>query len=274
MKQEIEREAATTVSDRSGLSPISPKTLAHRGLRDLLAVSNGEQFYRKGATHWEQERYNEAVECFARGLQCEPNHPALLFYLGLAYYQGVGVPSSDLARAVAWWHLAAQQGCAQAQNNLGRVYEQGEGVQADYARAVYWYRRAADQHHATAQYNLGVTYELGRGVARDLRQAATWYQRAAEQGYAPAQYNLGGMLRSGRGLGQDLEKAASWYRKAAQQNYAPAQFNLAVMHEQGEGVREDLECAAFWYHKAEENGDESARRALGEVLTKLKRPDR
>ena len=38
----------------------------------------------------------------------------------------------------------------------------GSGVEQDDATAVGWYRKAADQGDANAQYNLGVMYEKGR----------------------------------------------------------------------------------------------------------------
>ena len=50
---------------------------------------------------------------------------------------------------------AADQGHAQAQNTLGIVNENGQGVAQDYSAAMKWYRMAADQGHAQAQVNLG-----------------------------------------------------------------------------------------------------------------------
>jgi len=50
----------------------------------------------------------------------------------------------------------AEQGDASAQNSLGIRYDTGEGVPQDYAEAVKWYRLAAEQGYAAAQFNLGV----------------------------------------------------------------------------------------------------------------------
>jgi TPR repeat protein len=47
--------------------------------------------------------------------------------LGFAYYFGEGDPE-DMAEAVKWWLLAAEQGHAEAQFNLWVVYGFGEGV--------------------------------------------------------------------------------------------------------------------------------------------------
>ena len=72
-------------------------------------------------------------------------------------------------------------------------YDTGEGVPQDYAEAVKWYRLAAEQGYAAAQFNLGVGYANGEGVPQDYAEAVKWYRLAAEQGYAAAQYNLGVM---------------------------------------------------------------------------------
>ena len=54
---------------------------------------------------------------------------------------------------------AAAQGNANAQHNLGVMYEKGQGVKQDYAESVRWYKLAADQGNAEAQNNIGVMYE-------------------------------------------------------------------------------------------------------------------
>ncbi|NCX22776.1 MAG: sel1 repeat family protein, partial [Betaproteobacteria bacterium] len=66
-------------------------------------------------------------------------------------------------------------------------------IRKDYATALAKFRSAAQQGVADAQYNLGVMYEKGRGVAQDYGEAVRWYQMAAQQGYKEAQYNLGVM---------------------------------------------------------------------------------
>ena len=79
---------------------------------------------------------------------------------------------------------------AQAQCNLGIMYENGQGVQQDDAEAVKWYRRAAEQGHAEAQYNLGVMYDDGQGVQQDVSEAFFWLEKAASQDCNPAKLAL------------------------------------------------------------------------------------
>jgi hypothetical protein len=54
-----------------------------------------------------------------------------------------------------WYRLAADQGNAAAQTALGVVYANGLGVPQDQAKAVECTRKAADQGYANAQNNLG-----------------------------------------------------------------------------------------------------------------------
>ena len=112
-------------------------------------------------------------------------------------------PSQDqtqTADAVAAIRLAAEQGDAVAQYDLGMLYAEGRGVPQDETEAVRWLRLAADQGLARAQSNLGVMYQNGRGVPQDETEAVRWFRLAADQGYALAQYNLGYIYQNGVGV--------------------------------------------------------------------------
>jgi TPR repeat protein len=66
------------------------------------------------------------------------------------------------------------------------MFDNGRGVAQDYAEAVRLYSLAAAQGNAFAQFNLGVMFEKGRGVAKDRAEAIRWYRLAAAQGNAGA----------------------------------------------------------------------------------------
>ncbi len=95
------------------------------------------------------------------------------------------------------------------------MYLEGRGVPQNYAEAVKWYRLAADQGLAMAQIDLGAMYLNGRGVPQDLPEAAKWYRLAAEQGYADAQFALGVFYEDGIGVPKDVILALMWYSLAA-----------------------------------------------------------
>jgi len=71
----------------------------------------------------------------------------------------------DYPSALMSWRPLAEQGNAEAQNQLGVAYADGKGVPADYAESVKWFRLAAEQGLAVAQGNLGWMYQIGRGVS-------------------------------------------------------------------------------------------------------------
>ena len=92
----------------------------------------------------------------------------------------------------------ADNGDAQAQNDLGVCYRIGRGVAKDDDLAAHWFRKAASQGCADGQNNLGTCYFYGWGPAKDEELATYWYRKAAEQwrvmaeqGDAKAQYKLG-----------------------------------------------------------------------------------
>lgn len=90
--------------------------------------------------------------------------------------------TGDFVTALREWRPLAQQGNAEAQANLGLMYQRGEGVPQDYAEAVSWYRKAAEQGFAQAQANLGGMYLLGEGVPQDFVSAHMWFNLASGHG--------------------------------------------------------------------------------------------
>ncbi len=96
----------------------------------------------------------------------------------------------DYATAITKLKKTAEQGDAQAQNNLGLMYANGQDVTQDYAEAVKWYRLSVAQGDAQAQNNLGLMYANGQGVTQDYAEAAKWYRLSMAQGNAQAQDNL------------------------------------------------------------------------------------
>ena len=121
----------------------------------------------------------------------------------------------DYATAFREFRPLAEQGNANAQYNLGIMYDNGQGVSQDYAGAVKWFRKAAKQGVAEAQFELGFMYDKGLGVPQDYAKALQWWRKAAERGYAKAQSKLGFMYRNGQGVPQDYVQAHKWYNLVA-----------------------------------------------------------
>ena len=113
-----------------------------------------------------------------------------LFSVAESFDYGVGGAPKDYEKAVKYYRLAAEQGHAGAQCNLGFCYDEGQGVTQSYTEAVKYYRLAAEQGHATAQCNLGLCYEKGQGVTLSKEEAIKWYKKAAQQGDSRAKEAL------------------------------------------------------------------------------------
>ena len=69
------------------------------------------------------------------------------------------------------------------------MYENGLGVPRDFGEAAKWYRMAAEQGSAASQNNLGALYERGHGVPQDNTLALDLYRQAAKKGDANAVSN-------------------------------------------------------------------------------------
>jgi len=78
--------------------------------------------------------------------------------------------------------LATMAGFALANYQQGTIaYQEGR-----YTSAYIEFKESAQTGHAAAQYMLGRLYQEGRGIDRDLVQAYAWYDVSALGGYSPA----------------------------------------------------------------------------------------
>jgi len=122
------------------------------------------------------------------------------------------------ASPVQGLRLLAEQGNAEAQFNLGLLYDRGRGVPEDKSEALRWYRRAATQGDMFAQNALGDKYWEGTGVPKDDTKAVWWWRLAADKGFAPAQHSLGKLLSGGgQGVPSDKIQAYMWLALSAAQ---------------------------------------------------------
>ena len=93
-----------------------------------------------------------------------------------------GLLAEEAAESLKETYQKAEDGDADAQFNLGLMYDTGESVPQDYKEAMKWYSRAAEQGNARAQHNLGLIYATGEGVPKNYVLAYKWFNLAAAQG--------------------------------------------------------------------------------------------
>lgn len=178
--------------------------------------------------------------------------------IGLDYYN-----KGDYKNAYTYFLRAANGGDMNAQNFIGNMYLNGQGVSKNLKEAFDWFYKSAVQGQMYAQANLGYMYDTGQGVNQDYRQAEEWYRKSAEQGYFYAQCCLGDIYGFGKGMSQDFPKALKWYRKAAEQGYAVAQCRLGELYDGGYGVKQNYETALDWHTKSAHQGNAYSQGKLG-----------
>jgi len=115
--------------------------------------------------------------------------PEELYRAGGRFFRGVDGPQ-DYEKAFKWIKLAAEKGHSQAQNDVGVMYETGQGVNQDLNQAMYWFKKSAAGNYPLAHYNLGRAYDSGMGGRKNFSEAIKSYRRAAKLGEAKAQKRL------------------------------------------------------------------------------------
>jgi uncharacterized protein len=185
---------------------------------------------------------------------------------------------------VAQLRAKAESGDAEAQLQLGRAYDDGNGVPQSDREAVKWYRAAAEQGNATAEDDLAVMYRSGRGVEKDNVEAVKWYKKAARQKNATAMFNLGTAYYNGDGVSIDDVSAYAWFSLAQDFGSQPAVDAVRRMKEEkgtfeaaafeqagdmfakGDDLPQSYSDATRWYRKAVESGSSLAQMKLVSVL--------
>jgi tetratricopeptide repeat family protein len=146
-----------------------------------------------------------------------------------ALAMGVLLSVSAMAADMATLTRQAQSGDAAAQSDLADEYYK----QGNHAKAFEWYTNAAHQGFAEAQNDLGWMYEKGLGVRQDDQRAVEWFTKAAHQGHAQAQFNLGVMYDEGKGVRQNESTAKRYFGQACDNGYQSGCDHYRILNEQG-----------------------------------------
>lgn len=137
--------------------------------------------------------------------------------------------SSDLMRTEALQYVEskAQEGSAEAQYELSKIYLQGKGVSADLPKA-FEIALQSDKSYARNAYRLGYMYYKGFGCQQNYAEALSWLEKAAKAGHRGAMYLLGMAYRSGYAVSRDEAIADYWLTKAANKSSALAANELVM----------------------------------------------
>ncbi len=166
------------------------------------------------------------------------------------------------ATALRAFRNLAKTGDAQAENNIGYLYERGLGVPQDYGMALKWYKLAASKALPEGEYNAGLLYHHGYGVAKNQSEAKKWFERSARKGFIDAEFMMGHMYQNGWGVKSDGNRALRWYKRAAKKGKIEAQFMTGYMLMSGEAGPEEAVKGYAWTEVSFLNGYEGAKEVL------------
>lgn len=149
--------------------------------------------------------------------------------LGLAYIRLNPEDSRfDPAQAVSFLQRAVERGSPEAQMELAKLYEQGIGVDVDEARALELYQAAADQGFADAINDLGFLHYLGGlGLRPNPEKALELFERAADLRHPEAQFNFAALIDDGL-IPDKGPKDAAQYLYAALRSGSQDVLNLLL----------------------------------------------
>jgi TPR repeat protein len=158
------------------------------------------------------------------------------------------------SNCIPWYLKAAAQGNVDAQAEVGELakyYPNSELLKkVDVVNAL---QQSAESGNFEAQFQLSKRYQTGDGVTKDVNEAFKWMQKAAQNGSASsevgdAMYQLALMYEKDEGVSSDITQAHTLFLQAAETYAQPdAMFQVGQMYEKGDGVPQDDRKAAEFY---------------------------
>lgn len=174
------------------------------------AMNDSDVRYALGIYWWREQNYPRAVEFFHN---VDTTNPNVLYYLGLAYNNGLGV-QQDYNTALIYFKSAALTHIA-AQHELGCMYYLGHGTAQNYHLGYSYFYQAASHNHALALFATGYCLLHGLGVHRNTQSALNYFLRGAQQNHNNSQKFAGLCYFLGLGTPIDLNNALYWFECVA-----------------------------------------------------------
>lgn len=184
--------------------------------------------------------------------------------LGLLYLEGNGV-AQDTAQAKIYFEAGARTGHLESLKNLNIILD------AEYKVELKTVVPAAEGGDAQAQNRLGRMYEFGYGMPASPADAFKWYQKSANQANADGIMNLARAYNFGIGVGQDLIRAETGYLAGAKSGHVDSMFFLGTMHfAQISSAGSDADRQAYaWLKLASTKGHAAAAAMVSRLALKL-----
>jgi len=226
---------------------------------NLVAKGNAEAQFKLGVMDL-KENPAQAFENIEKAAR--QGHPQAINQLGMLYEGGQGVEQSDENAFICFEKVADQ--IPNAKTYLGYFYYRGQYVQQNDVMAFNCFKDAKDSDPNAANL-LGVMYFLGRGgVQINYSTACSLFFSAAKEKNPSALGNLGMMYLQGLGVDKDISIAMQYFKEAANQNDGFALFELIDVSEKNPDMMEKDPQARGYYSMAADRGDARANCKVGQ----------
>ena len=197
--------------------------------------------YQIGRCYFELKRWNEAIKYF---IKSRDQVTESLFYMGLCFYNGYGIPK-NLDNANIYIRKAAELGNQEAKDFCVAAEQQRlqdlankatiEFGNNHYSESRRLWEKAVKQGFHLSAYDIncvGVCY----WHEKDYNKSLDYFSRAAEMGRADGAYNWGYMYDHGIGINPNQREAINLYKKSAESGCITAKYALAHIYDNGDGA--------------------------------------
>ena len=241
-----------------------------------------------------------AVEHFRKS--AELGFPLAQATLGSLCLKGLEIPGHDIRKGIDLLSTAARSRSLSARFNLGMAYYNGDGVPKNVSQASRWFRLAVKQNFSEAQYTLGVLLIEGEeNFPKEEKEGLRLLQLAAEQGHPAAKEQLykrgkgksppntvisstenapktldavqleeARKYYAGIGVVQDYARSLALFSSLAHKGNSEAARLLGLMLLTGRGCEKDIPNAEKWLRQASASGDKTATRILSQYAVLFK----
>ena len=189
------------------------------------------------------------------------------FELAMMYFLGLGV-KKNRSTAILLLDVAAKQDNPLALFKLAEHFIESGGKEADLKKGFDACYRSAELGLAEAQFNVGVMFEDGIGTKKDFKKAAIWYEAAVAAGDKRAMNNLGNLYLDGKGVEKNKLKATDFYAMAAENNSRFGQFNLGLIHDE-RGTKSSKSHALSLFLKSCSQGTSEIKYNVNHFIAKI-----
>ena len=203
----------------------------------------GEEYVQKGLKILHDEDGDREMATYNFRKAAKEGHPEGEYRLGMAYYNGNGIPQS-WENSMIWLKKAADDGHAKAMEDLAKIYRYGIGTERNTMRALELYTQSAELGNGKAMKILGKVFHTGELGVQDEQRSIIYYEHAFETLYdqamgendGEAQYELGNSYLDGDGVKQSYSQAIKMYQRAIANNIAAAYNALGLCYGYGTGL--------------------------------------